>query len=72
MVIESKAKLLKGQVLIDRYQHIEMLTDKGPQFSILECRPPHLASRLDLMPSELTGQTPVDTFVEPHEAVAII
>jgi hypothetical protein len=24
------------------------------------------------MPSELTGQTPVDTFVEPHEAVAII
>src|SRR6516165_6288955 len=47
---EQSQILLKGQVLIDRYQHVEMLTHKGQQFSILECRPPHLASRLELMP----------------------
>ena len=65
--------LLKGQVSIHCYEHVELRGRKGEQFSIFERRPPHLTRRLHLVRSKLAAEAPVNTFVEqhPHETVSI-
>ena len=65
--------LLKGQVPIRCYEHVELRWRESEQLSILERRPPHLTRGPHLVAIGLAAEAPVDTLVEqhPHETVSI-
>jgi len=65
--------LLKEQVSIHCYEHVELSGSEGKQLSILERRPSHLTRGLHLMGGEFTTEAPVNTLVEqyPHETISI-
>src|ERR1700682_4986537 len=66
--------LLKGQVSIYRDEYVKLSARERQQLSILDRRPAHLTSGLDVVANDITSQTPIDAFVEQnlHEAASTI
>jgi hypothetical protein len=56
--------LLKGEVSIDRNEHVELFFSKRQQLTILDRRPAHLTSDLDVVTDDIAPQAPVDALVE--------
>jgi len=50
---EAIEVLLKGQILIDSDEHIEVLRGKGQQLSVLDRRPPHLTGSLHVVTDDV-------------------